>query len=180
MEDPILKDAAGYGKVRTNLLLYDSLQPANDLRPEAGIVLIRRPEAWANFKRRRRTKCAAVQQLEGRRMEETIDQPQARVRSPAKGAVAVIAQTGAYREFARHRKFILRIQGPDRRTIRFRREWAPGLCEALVLPQVLGDFRSHRDFVLLQYRSAQLRVAVPPISTKRVGLQRGRTARARG
>src|SRR5579863_4747140 len=107
-------------------------------------------------------------------MEDMVDQPQAWIGSPAKIRIMIVAQPSAQGQLAKYGELILTVQGPDYRAARLGTKHAANRnVFSLVLPQVVGDLGAQRNFVFLEHGSAQLHLAVPPVSPERVVIHRG-------
>src|SRR5579863_5783235 len=114
-------------------------------------------------------------------MQDAVYQSHPRIRRAAKGTIVIVAHSGAQSEIMQNRKLTLRIESPDKRISGERSERGGGSCGiALVLPQIVDDFRAQRNFVLCRKRAANLRFAIPPVAPERVGVCVGRVGRYLG
>src|ERR1700733_15022753 len=93
-------------------LLDHSLEAADFLRPQLGIVVVERSEVGREFIRFGSAKGCTVKQLQSRWMKKMVDQTQAGVGRAAEVGVMVITKACAQSELRSEGKFILAVEGP--------------------------------------------------------------------
>src|ERR1700689_2735320 len=95
--------------------------------------------------------------------------------------VMIVANPGTQSQVVEDGELILCVHGPDLGTARLCDEYvAQSSVVSLVLPQVVDDFRTQGDLMLLEQGSAQLHFAVGPASAERIGVQSARPIRQAG